>query len=103
MGPTTAALGCSQRLIEFETCCDAAKNGKRSPWQLGNPGEYRIIVDEHAFYFRIKVEGECVIVIGTVSRLLGRPVAAGDIEVAMPGFSGFIRTSSDRIRFLASA
>jgi hypothetical protein len=44
-----------------------------------------------------------VIVIDTVSRLLSRPVTAGDIEVAMPGFSGFIRTSSDRIRFLASA
>jgi hypothetical protein len=29
----TAALGCPQRLIGFETCCDAAKNGKRS---LGN-------------------------------------------------------------------
>jgi hypothetical protein len=44
-----------------------------------------------------------MIVIDTVSRLLSCPVTAGDIEIAMPGFSGFIRTSSDRIRFLASA
>ena len=65
-----------------------------------NPGR-DIVVVEHASYFRIKVEDECVIVLDTVAKLLGRPISAGEIEVAMPGFSGFIRTSSDRIRFLA--
>jgi hypothetical protein len=44
MGPTTAALGCPQRLIGFETCCNAAKNGKRSPLQLGNPGNVGFIL-----------------------------------------------------------
>jgi len=60
-----------------------------------------IIAEEHASYVRIWVQDECLIRMETVSRMFGRPVSVGDIEVNMPSFSGFIKTSHDLIRFYA--
>ena len=63
----------------------------------------KIEIEEHASYFRIKVEKECVIRFETVSEMLGRDVTRADIEVNMPSLEGFIRIESDQIRFLATA
>jgi hypothetical protein len=61
----------------------------------------RIEVEEHASYFRIKVEKECVIRFDTVSEMLGREVTRADIEANMPSMEGFIRIEPEQIRFLA--
>ena len=63
----------------------------------------KIEIEEHAAYFRIKVETECVIRFETVSEMLGRDVTRADIEANMPSLEGFIRIESDQIRFLATA
>ena len=63
----------------------------------------KIEIEEHASYFRIKVEKECVICFETVSEMLGRDVTRADIEANMPSLEGFIRIESDQIRFLATA
>ena len=63
----------------------------------------KIEIEEHASYFRIKVEKECVIRFETVSEMLGRDVTRADIEANMPSLEGFIRIESDQIRFLATA
>ncbi|MZR29638.1 MmoB/DmpM family protein [Sneathiella litorea] len=60
-----------------------------------------IIIEEHESYFRIKVEGECLLRFETVGDMLGSDVASSDIESAMPAFEGFIRVSTDQIRFLS--
>ena len=62
----------------------------------------KIEVEEHASYFRIKVEKECVIRFETVSEMLGRDVTRADIEANMPSMEGFIRIESDQIRFIAT-
>lgn len=61
-----------------------------------------IVVEEHASYFRVKVEGECLIRLKTVSDMLGSDVILSDIESSMPSFEGFIRVDSENIRFLSS-
>ena len=61
----------------------------------------KIEVEEHASYFRVKVEGECVIRFATVAEMLGREVALRDIEANMPAFEGFIRIETERMRFLS--
>ena len=63
----------------------------------------KIEIEEHASYFRIKVEKECVIRFETVSEMLGRDATRADIEANMPSLEGFIRIESDQIRFLATA
>ena len=63
----------------------------------------KIEIEEHASYFRIKVEKECVIRFETVSEMLGRDFTRADIEANMPSLEGFIRIESDQIRFLATA
>ena len=63
----------------------------------------KIEIEEHASYFRIKVEKECVIRFGTGSEMLGRDFTRADIEANMPSLEGFIRIESDQIRFLATA
>lgn len=60
-----------------------------------------IEVEEHASYFRVMVEKECVIRFDTVSAMLGRDVTRGDIEANMPSLEGFIRVDSEKMRFLA--
>ena len=61
-----------------------------------------IVVEEHSSYFRIKVEGECLIRLKTVGEMLGSDVLLSDIESSMPSFEGFIRVDSEKIRFLSS-
>ncbi len=61
----------------------------------------KIEVEEHESYFRVKVQGECVVRFDTVSEMLGRDVLLSDIESSMPAFEGFIRTDSEQLRFLA--
>jgi len=62
----------------------------------------KIEIEEHASYFRIKVEKECVIHFETVSDMLGRDVSRADIEANMPSMEGFIRVEANQIRFLAT-
>lgn len=64
--------------------------------------ERKIVIEEHASYFRIKVEGECLLRLKTVSDMLGSDVLLSDIEASMPSFEGFIRVDSEKIRFLSS-
>ena len=61
----------------------------------------KIEVEEHASYYRVKVEGECVICFATVAEMLGREVMLRDIEANMPAFEGFIRIETERMRFLS--
>lgn len=61
-----------------------------------------IKIEEHASYYRIKVERECVVRFNTVSEMLGRDVTRADIEANMPGLEGFIRVDSEKMRFLAT-
>ena len=68
--------------------------------QADNAGR-KIIVEEHASYLRIKVEGECTVRFETVGDMLGRDVDQGDIEANMPSFEGFIRVEDDQMRFLS--
>ena len=62
----------------------------------------KIEIEEHASYFRIRVEKECVIRFETVAEMLGRDVSKADIEANMPSMEGFIRIEADQIRFLAT-
>jgi|TARA_B100000676_G_scaffold26457_2_gene24193 hypothetical protein len=62
----------------------------------------KIEIEEHASYFRIRVEKECVIRFETVAEMLGRDVSRADIEANMPSMEGFIRIEADQIRFLAT-
>jgi toluene monooxygenase system protein D len=68
--------------------------------QESNEGR-KIEIEEHESYYRIKVEGECLISLATVSEVLGREVQVSDIEQNMPSFEGFIRVATDQIRFLS--
>ena len=61
--------------------------------------EREIDVDEHASYIRIKVLGLCVIHLDTVSKMVGRKITRGDIEMMMPSFEGFITPTTDSIVF----
>jgi len=68
--------------------------------QEDNQGR-KIEIEEHASYYRVKVEGECLISMATVSDVLGREVLVSDIEQNMPSFEGFIRVETDQMRFLS--
>ncbi len=59
-----------------------------------------ILVEAHASYLRVKVEQECVIHRATIERMLGRPFQMRELEVNMPSFAGFIRTSTETVRFV---
>ena len=60
-----------------------------------------IEIEEHESYYRVKVQGECVVRFETVSEMLGRDVLLSDIESSMPAFEGFIRTDSEQMKFLS--
>ena len=68
---------------------------------IDNPGR-ETRVEEHAAYVRIQARGECVLRVATMEKLLGRKFSVGEFEANMPGFSGFIRTSFDQVRFIAT-
>lgn len=59
----------------------------------------KIVIEEHASYYRIKVEEECLLLVATVSEMFGSEVTYSDIERSMPSFEGFIRVETDQIRF----
>lgn len=64
--------------------------------------EGRLIeIEEHASYYRVKVQGECVIRFATVSDCLGREVQRADVEANMPAFEGFIRVGTEQMKFLS--
>ncbi|MBR45718.1 MAG: monooxygenase [Rhodospirillaceae bacterium] len=65
-----------------------------------NP-DREIKVEEHESYYRVKVEGECLLSMSTVSEILGRDVLVSDIEMNMPAFEGFIRVETEQMRFLS--
>ena len=68
--------------------------------QEDNQGR-KIEIEEHASYYRVKVEDECLISMATVSDVLGRDVLVSDIEQNMPSFEGFIRVGTDQMRLLS--
>jgi len=68
---------------------------------IDNPGR-EIRIEQNAGYVRVQAKGECKLTVETMSQVLGRDFRLGDLECSMPGFAGFIRTSDDAIRFLAS-
>ena len=68
--------------------------------QEDNEGR-NIEIEEHESYYRVKVEGECLISLATVSEVLGREVQVSDIEQNMPSFEDFIRVATDQMRFLS--
>ena len=67
--------------------------------QENNEGR-KIEIEEHESYYRVKVEGECLISLATVSEVLGREVQVSDIEQNMPSFEGFIRVAITRCQTL---
>lgn len=68
--------------------------------RIDNEGR-KIEVEEHESYYRVKVEGECLILLETLGEMLGRDVQLSDIEQNMPSFEGFIRVSTGQMRFLS--
>ncbi|MEZ5833198.1 MAG: MmoB/DmpM family protein [Dongiaceae bacterium] len=68
---------------------------------IDNPGR-EVRIEEHASYVRVQARGECILTMATMEKLLGRKFTFGEFERNMPGFAGFIRTSQDQIRFIAS-
>jgi len=60
-----------------------------------------IKIEEHASYYRVKVAGECVISLQTLSEIMGREILVSEVEQNMPAFEGFIRVGSDQMRFLS--
>lgn len=68
---------------------------------IDNP-DREIRIEQNAGYVRVQVRGECRLTIDTMSEMLGWEFRLGDLERSMPGFAGFIRTSDDAIRFIAS-
>lgn len=63
----------------------------------------KINIEEHASYFRIQVQGECLVILDTVREMLGSDIVFSDIEACMPSFEGFIRVETDQVRFLAES
>ncbi|MBT4627455.1 MAG: monooxygenase [Rhodospirillales bacterium] len=63
----------------------------------------KIVIEEHASYFRIKVEDECLVKMATVSEMLGSDVTFSDLEASMPSFEGFIRVETEQVKFLSKS
>lgn len=69
--------------------------------ELDNPGR-EIRVTKGPSYIRLEARGEIALSTCNMSQALGRPFHMGELEKNMPGFSGFIRMGSDRVKFVAS-
>lgn len=69
--------------------------------KLDNP-DSEVTVQDHESYYRIQVPGECLLKFSTVSEMLGSEVTSSDIERNMPSFEGFIRVTSNQMRWVAS-
>jgi len=66
-----------------------------------NPGREVRVTDSGA-YIRLEARGEITLTADAMSEALGRPFRMGELEINMPGFSGFIRMSADKVRFVAT-
>lgn len=66
--------------------------------KIDNPGK-EIIVDDHTAYVRIEADGGMIIREETVGECLGRRFEIRDLEVKLSGYSGFIETHDDYVRF----
>jgi len=70
--------------------------------QEDNEGR-EIKIEEHESYYRVKVAGECLITLATLSDIMGREIVISEIEQNMPAFEGFIRVTSDHMKFLSKS
>ncbi len=68
---------------------------------IDNP-DREVRIEQNSGYVRVQVRGECRLTVETMSEMLGWQFHLGDLERSMPGFAGFIRTSDEAIRFIAS-
>ncbi len=66
--------------------------------EIDNPDK-DILVEDHGAYLRIEADGGLIVREETVSEILGRPFEIRDLEVNLSGFSGFIDTQDDHVRF----
>ncbi len=66
--------------------------------KIDNPDK-EIIVEDRGAYMRIEADGGLIIRQDTVSEFLGRRFEIRDLEVNLSGFSGFIDTQDDYVRF----
>ena len=69
--------------------------------EIDNPDrEIRVIPGSS--YIRLEGRGGITLSFPSMTQALGRPFLMGDLERNMPGFSGFIRTGFDHVKFVAS-
>ena len=66
--------------------------------KIDNPDK-EIIVDDHGAYVRIEADGGLILREETMGEVLGRRFEIRDLEVNLSGFSGFIDTQDDYVRF----
>ncbi len=83
-------------IITLGEVSDAAKEAA----VIDNPGR-ELRIEEHSSYVRVQARGECMLRVETMEKCLGRSFSIGELERNMPGFSGFIRTAQDFVRFVA--
>lgn len=83
-------------IITLGEVSDAAKEAA----VFDNPGR-ELRIEEHSSYVRVQARGECMLRVETMEKFLGRSFSIGELERNMPGFSGFIRTAQDFVRFVA--
>lgn len=69
--------------------------------EIDNPNT-EIRVTPGPSYIRLEGRGEIILSVQSMSQALGRTFHMGDLERNMPGFSGFIRTSGDQVKFVAN-
>ena len=66
--------------------------------EVDNPDK-EIIVEDHGAYVRIEADKGLIIRQETVAEFLGRPFEIRELEVNLSGYSGFIETEDDHVRF----
>jgi toluene monooxygenase system protein D len=66
--------------------------------KIDNPDK-EIIIEDHGAYVRIEADGGLILREETVGEVLGRRFEIRDLEVNLSGFSGFIDTQDDYVRF----
>lgn len=97
MNTTNTELDYVGPIITVGEIADAAVEAA----ELDNPGR-AIRVANGPSYIRLEAQNELVLTVENMSQALGRPFMMGELEKNMPGFSGFIRMSSEKVRFVAS-
>ena len=58
-----------------------------------------IIVEDHGAYVRIEADMGLILRQETISEFLGRRFEMRELEVNLSGYSGFIETEEDHVRF----